>query len=394
MPHIVYPIANFHKQIKDVWQISDFDSDEGPVIGLEFENELPNCVDFGGISGWRFHQENSLRDFGYEFVSTNPKPRSQLEKFVESLFRRIQVKLDEYEEITKFKMTPSNSIRTSVHVHLNARNLTYIQVLNFAIVYWLLEDFMTAFCGETRRGNLFCLRMRDAVMQKHHVVSELKNLVPYSSQAFNDNQRYASLNLAAIRKFGSFESRLMRGTTDINVVMTWVDCLLAIYKFALEFKTPRDIKQDFLNSCDARDYPMHVLGFGLSMKMLSMMEVQPSPFVIASDIRENYIELSDLFSCHKTFDFTAEAEIQNQEIEQANKESDAFLAKTLANMKKKKIKTIPLSGGTGDLTATDILSFGILQTATAATLQNPVSVYQPIQFFSEPETEQENSDDF
>lgn len=338
--HAMYPVKNFHLPLKEVF--NDFYSFEGDQVrlGLEFENELKHPVDFGSIPGWKFHNEHSLRDFGYEFVSSKPLPRDQMEKSVELLFRRIQATIDKFKEATSVELTPSNSIRTSVHVHLDATKLSYIQVLNFATVYWLLEDFLTGFCGETRRGNLFCLRLRDAAFQKHNLLREFKELAPFASSAFTDSQRYASLNLAAVRKFGTLESRLMRGTTDINLVMTWVDCLLAIYEFALKFDTPKAIQKDFLESCDATDYPMHVLGFGLTHKMLGLMENPMSHMQMAQDIRENYIELVELFAADKTFDFREIAKKQNVELEKRAKEQAKMYEQHVKNLKKKTKTTL------------------------------------------------------
>ena len=350
MSHFIYPIRNFHLPLNKVWEgrVKEWEG-TSPVIGLEFENELPFSVDFGSIPGWKFHQEHSLRDFGYEFVSTKPVSRFLIEKSIALLFKKIQNTLDQVEEITKTKLTPSNSIRTSVHVHLDATNLTHIQILNFALIYWLLEDFLTSYCGETRRGNLFCLRLRDATYQKYCMLLEIKDLAPFSSSGFTDNMRYASLNLAAVKKFCSLESRLLRGTTDVNVVMTWIDCLLAIYHFALKFSTPKDIQKDFLNSCNAKDYPLHVLGFGLCNKMSNMMEVPLVPYQIAKDIRENYVELVELFNASETFDFRAQAVIQDKEIEAENKIVAAHYEKSIEKLTKLKpgaiqyISTAPTS---------------------------------------------------
>lgn len=382
MPHPSFPVRNFHVPLRTIWGFNDKELENGPVIGMEFENELPHPVDFGHTSGWKFHNENSLRDFGYEFVSTVPKRRDIVEKSVTSLFKCIDTALKNYKDVVGVEMKPSNSIRTSVHVHLDARMLTYIQVLNFATIYWLLEDFLTAFCGETRRGNLFCLRLRDATLQKYNVVGEIKNMTPYGSTAFTESQRYASLNLAAIRKFGSLESRLLRGTTDINVVMTWVDCLLAIYKFALQFKTPKDVQKHFLNSCDAGHYPAVVLGFGLSTKMKTLMEVPPSYTEIAQDIRENYVELVDLFNSHPTFDFTKEAAEHEIILAKIQKEKDEYYEKHLAKIKATKTpKTVILGGGYGSGGST--MPVDMVNLAALSPTPTPVYAGLPADLFSD-----------
>lgn len=292
------------------------------VMGLEFENELPFPCDMPKCAGWTMHHENSLRDFGYEYVSTKPVRDGILRKQVVTLFKKIEETCAQMVKQEGGKYKPSNSIRTSVHIHLDATSLTYLQVLNFALVYWLLEDFLSAYCGQSRQGNLFCLRLKDASYQKYCLLSELQNKAPYSTGIFNDTIRYASLNLAAIRKFGSLESRLMRGTTNTQEVFVWMDAMLAIYKYALsgvpaengKFVTPKDIQKDFLLGCNAPDYPARVLGLPLFEKMNNMCKLPQSYPQIAAGVRSNYINLVDLFNASDTFDFFKDAEEQNKKI--------------------------------------------------------------------------------
>jgi len=200
-------------------------------VGIEVEVEGANLpVKIGGGGIWKATKDNSLRGESMEYIFNGPKPRDNVDKYVDALWSVFRV---------------NNSIlnvshRTSVHVHLNVSNLRVYDVVNIFTLYSIVEDFLIPFCGPQRAGNLFCLRMKDA----QYVIKKFKDCI--LNYCFfrlgGDDIRYSGLNLDACRKYGSVEFRAMRGLTEPELVKQWVSILLEIKDAAVErFNSPREM---------------------------------------------------------------------------------------------------------------------------------------------------------
>lgn len=201
-------------------------------VGIEIEVEgiyLPRDLD-GRRYNWAFKQEGSLRgDECGEYVLRKPIERSKVFEEVEKLG-------------ALFKQRDSRifgSNRTSVHVHINVQDWNIVEVINFVILYLIYEDILVRYCGESREGNLFCLRSKDA----EYLYSALFNVGTTKNyeNLQGNNLRYASINVEALSKFGSLEFRSMRGTVDPSEIEEWVNILLSLKDFAKETERPEEI---------------------------------------------------------------------------------------------------------------------------------------------------------
>jgi len=200
-------------------------------VGLEIEVEghnLPQRVGTGGI--WKATKDNSLRGESMEYVFNGPKPRDVVDKYVDALFKTFD----------GMGSVLNVSHRTSVPVHLNVSDLRVYDVCNIFTLYSIIEDFLIPFCGPQRKGNLFCLRMKDA----QYVIDKFKRMLLRGSfyHVAGDDIRYAGLNLDACRKYGSVEFRAMRGLTTPGPIKQWVSILLEIKDAAVNnFRSPREM---------------------------------------------------------------------------------------------------------------------------------------------------------
>ena len=105
-------------------------------------------------------------------------------------------------------------------------------------MYFALEEILTEWCGEYRVGNLFCLRAIDAPA----IVSWTKRFIRNDGQGhLPEVLHYAALNTNPLKKFGSLELRQLRGTTDPDVIETWVRLLQRMYELSKDFPDPREI---------------------------------------------------------------------------------------------------------------------------------------------------------
>jgi hypothetical protein len=183
---------------------------------------------------WQAKGDNSLRN-GLEYVTMMAVP---IEKLHEAM--------DEWVTTTQGTRFRHDSIRTSVHYHVNVSHLTPIEILTAVMGWWLLETPVVDLQGPTRVGNLFCLRVSDA----EHLVNDLlasieHDPLPLLGQNLNDNVKYAALNLNAIRRFGSLEFRFNRGTTDPHEIERWGKFLHGMVRAFARMKHPQQLIELF-----------------------------------------------------------------------------------------------------------------------------------------------------
>lgn len=206
-------------------------------VGIEIEYEGAKFTEVN-TALWKTVDDGSLRgrfpSGRGEYILNAPIPINTLEFALNELKVAIPAAV------------PNFSFRTSVHVHVNTQDMDEEQVINFIYTSLLLEEPLMNFCGNSRKGNRFCLRVQDADESLRYL-----NRIFYKglSEAltFDENQiRYAAVNLASLRKYGSIEFRGMRGTLDNDVLTKWVTALVSIRNFACHYKNCLDIHDLFV----------------------------------------------------------------------------------------------------------------------------------------------------
>lgn len=227
-------------------------------IGIEIEvegNKFPKHA-YNGKSAvhpeyipaiWGYHHDGSLRgQDNAEYVLKKPIKFSEVPKAISDL----------WEMFDKYGTVLEESNRTSVHVHLNVQEFHLNRLCAFMALYFSVEEILTAWCGEHRIGNLFCLRAKDAPA----IVSSLKKFFQTNGEyEIRDGMHYAGLNAQAIFKFGSVEIRSLRGVSDPQIILDWVAVLQRIYELSKEYPDPRAIMDNFSGS-GGLDYLQMVLG--------------------------------------------------------------------------------------------------------------------------------------
>ncbi len=194
-------------------------------IGLEIETEAVDEYLIPKFSFWDGHQDNSLRNFGREYVLRQPLD-------FEVTFPKA---LEEFADKTKDIKFIQDSITTSVHTHLNLLNDNFVTLGNFVTTYTLTENLLIRFSGEDRRSNLFCLPICDAEEIYNNIMRMLEGIrnKKYGNMGFDaESTKYGALNLSSLSHFGSLEIRSFRGTTDTKLIHQWVGILYSILKFS------------------------------------------------------------------------------------------------------------------------------------------------------------------
>jgi hypothetical protein len=201
-------------------------------VGIEIEVEgksLPRPAKY-----WRCEYDGSLRgEESMEYVLKEPLSLDEAGVALAHL-------RDCYNQS---KSVIDDSVRAGVHVHVNVQQLNIVELYNFITLYLVLEEILVKFCGETREGNLFCLRSGDA----EYLLSRLVQAV--RGRRFrilvDDNLRYSSMNVKALGTYGSLEFRAMRGTEDLGLIHKWAETLVGLREVAKTFTDPMDVITGF-----------------------------------------------------------------------------------------------------------------------------------------------------
>lgn len=179
------------------------------LFGIEVEVE--NCANRieHNYNYWNLTQDNSLRNNGLEFVSY-PLRMEQIEGAL-------------YELNEKLPPHHVFSGRTSVHIHMNVRDLNISQIINMTTLYLLVENVLFKWVGHNRNKNPFCIPISEA-----GYYNSLPSLLKNPNDIRNVWNKYSALNLVPITEKGTVEFRHMYGTADIKTLMTWVNMLACL----------------------------------------------------------------------------------------------------------------------------------------------------------------------
>lgn len=224
-------------------------------VGIEIEVEYDKPKTF--ISPvWLEKSDGSLRHNGYEYITRGPMNIVDVPKALKEVT----------DFISNSRCVVLNSPRTSVHVHSNILNKTFLQTMNQVVISWMLENAMIKFCNPRQReGNLFCLRITDAENIVRSLQSVLDSHCEPSSMGRSTlrtmkgmNIRYAATNVRSISELGTIEYRGMAGNTyDYNTILRWVKAINTINENSDKFFSPEDVMNyyylngayAFLNKC-------------------------------------------------------------------------------------------------------------------------------------------------
>lgn len=214
LPRLKVFDAEFTKFEENNWIEPEFEMvDKNTYIGVEMEIE--NCREYIKINPyWTTTDDGSLRHYGAEFL-TPPIRAWRIENALKHLFNDLNKDV-EFSE------------RTSVHIHMNVRTLTIKQLQVLLLTYILFEKTLFHYVGQERYRNVFCVPLVETTIGQ-----ELNSLFQYDSLGDTQWHKYTACNLLPIYQKGTLEFRHMHGTGDIKKIITWINFLLSLKKFAL-----------------------------------------------------------------------------------------------------------------------------------------------------------------
>lgn len=194
----------------------------GELYGLELELEGRNIQMEGrAVRGFTQVADGSLRGESTEYTFSNPCNFEDACRRVDSLFQKFM------ENDVRIK----NSYRCSTHAHVNFGDKKIKYLVNFFVLFTVIEELLEEYCGEGRNGNVFALPNRDV----EPILDMLDDAImkTFNLGNFGNNIRYCACNLSALNKFGSVEIRTMRGAENAEMIKDWLQIIHEMYDFAL-----------------------------------------------------------------------------------------------------------------------------------------------------------------
>lgn len=193
-------------------------------VEIEAENISRSLQSYPG--SFKAVDDGSLKMLGKEFV-TVPIKLKYLEQELDRLFKAIP--------------TAVFSSRTSIHIHMNARDFTVDNLLTFLLLYTIFERPLYRFSGD-RWGNNFCIPLR-------HSPYRLLGLLEYCSlrmdnlnYLFGDGiqwDKYLGLNIGPLMgirdsssRYGTIEFRHMKGNNDVGKIINWCNLITCLKFFS------------------------------------------------------------------------------------------------------------------------------------------------------------------
>ena len=206
------------------------------ILGVEVEIErVPDALQSLLIPFWTQVNDNSLRNNGREFISCPAYPE-MIRTLLILLFAGFDI-------MRKNKITiPEFSWRTSIHFHLNMRNETVEQLINFTVLYLLFEDALFDFVGEDRRTSNFCVPLQDTnlpnllsiiINGKKPIDKLTRNWFKYTALnlrplTYNDHASDHPEHSDTFNGKGTVEFRHLEGTYNINKIIAWMNLILLL----------------------------------------------------------------------------------------------------------------------------------------------------------------------
>ena len=234
------------------------------LFGIEIELEadhLPKSIPF---ATWRVEEDGSLRgEDNAEYVLKKPLDREEALSAVSDL----------REFLKRYGSVIDLSRRTSTHVHVNMTDMSMVHLFNFITLLYIFEELLVDWCGDARKGNLFCLRAKDAPA----VIEKITQYINADAlHMIGDNVRYSTVNLASLPKYGSLEIRCLRGTVDDKVLTTWLGVLEHLKKISTTYDHPTSVIgelselgiQNFAKKALGNFYRTFYTGVGKGKKVL------------------------------------------------------------------------------------------------------------------------------
>lgn len=210
------------------------------LIGLEIEVEnVKDTKKAVAPHFWIQKEDHSLRNNGAEFI-TPPLRAKYLYTALHYLYEDILPNETDFSE------------RTSVHVHVNVRNLTSEELNTFILLYMIFERVFFSFADKKRYQNIFCVPVLETKLLNNFFqnINFTLPAIPW--------QKYTGLNLLPILDKGTVEFRHFPGTNDYNKIYLWVNILIALRISSRAIFNTKNLLEEVLKLNTTSEYDIFI----------------------------------------------------------------------------------------------------------------------------------------
>ncbi len=202
-------------------------------VGIEVElQRMAMARDNATLCYWNPVTDGSLRNRGLEYVLIAPMfgadivaATEELESFVSAFVER--------KKISQSTLLDDN---TSVHVHVDCRDMKDAALKMFILMALLMEQVLFSYASPERENNVFCvsaIKADQEVPRVGRIAYALGQEGIGIYDALSESSKYASVNLRALATFGSIEFRAHRGEYKQERLIEWVNILLSLKEAAI-----------------------------------------------------------------------------------------------------------------------------------------------------------------
>jgi hypothetical protein len=195
-------------------------------VGVEIEVEGEGAIQSSSSNFWDIKNDGSLRNHGHELVLTQPTMGQSLINALNELPDLINSERADF------------SNRTSVHVHIDIRDMTVEHLFNMLFFYVYCEKAIFNYVGHDREYNNYCIpwwKTEELKYSLYTIYSSMKEDNPNQIRRTIQEHmnKYSALNLKVITHFGSIEFRHHYGTHDSDRILEWINILLSLKQQAV-----------------------------------------------------------------------------------------------------------------------------------------------------------------
>jgi hypothetical protein len=193
-------------------------------VEVELENWPGRGFQFNA-DFWTLVNDGSLRENGYELIFSNPTCGVGIEEALSEFTKKMVT----YPDLTA-------GPRTSVHVHIDVRDMERPAIKKMLIAYLLFEKPIYRYTGDRYESN-FCVPLGSS-FPALQVISDMDGDIE-GDELYNLEHnisglgKYHGVNIASMGNFGSLEFRMMSGCKDAERIGEWIRMLLNLKHFAM-----------------------------------------------------------------------------------------------------------------------------------------------------------------
>lgn len=217
-----------HEQLRKPSRSADWAIIPDCHMGIEIElEEVNNYPDVESSTLWSLTSDGSLRGrHSVEYVLSRPMASYSLDKALKYLPTKIK------------GFEPSE--RTSLHLHINVRDLTIAQLNSFIMIYLMIEPLLFNQLPKERKESIFCLPLHKTVPTCRAIANSIRARLNGRNVGRN-----SALNFNAVQKFGTLELRVFQATIDPEEIILYIRLLQQLKLLATELD--QDSRQELLD---------------------------------------------------------------------------------------------------------------------------------------------------